>query len=405
MKNNVKQLWKFSVFAIIVLLLTFTIENINGRFWLNDFKVYYMAAKALLAGQQVYGIPFGESSGLYKYSPFTLFVVFPYLPFSFEKACIIHFVILSLVIVSLFYVILNIFMNYLNREKPKNLNLLLSLAFVCVLIHFVKELHLGNINVVLLLLLSLSLQALLKSKQVLSGFLFALVVLTKPFFLILLLPLLFRKKWKALASLGGTLILGFLIPVIFFGFSESVFLYKEWISNVFAHNANYPGHNSIQYLLHYYINPGVPNEFQYVIIAGGGMLFLIMHYFNRKFEILHDGSLPAQNAGLIMEWFVLIAILPNLVKTDSEHFLCTLPLIILIVFYLASKKQILPIILFIILIFFYGGNSNDALGSALSDRLFSMGLIGISNLFIIAMALIIFYAPAGRENLYHTRDI
>lgn len=393
-----KQLWKFTAFAAFMILLIFTVEHINGRFWLNDFKVYYMAAKALLGGEQVYGIPFGESSGLYKYSPFVLFAVFPYMPFSFETAAVFHFFVLGLVIVSVFYVTWDIFSRHLLRETPKNLNLLISLAFVCVLIHFVKELHLGNINVVLLLLCCLSLRALLNSKNVLSGILFGLVVLTKPFFLILILPLLFRKKWSALAGLGGTLLAGFLIPSVFFGFSKTVFLYKEWIYNIFAHNATYPGHNSMQYLLHYYINPGIPNEFQYVIIAGGGLLFLIMHYFNRKYEIRNENSAQSQGAGLIMEWFVLVAVLPNLVKTDSEHFLCSLPLIMLIIFYLASKRQIMPIILFIILIFFYGANSNDVLGSELSDRLFNMGLIGISNMFIIAMSLAIFYSsPIFRE--------
>ncbi len=402
-KMNLKLLWKFVIFASALLVLDFIIENINGRFWLNDFKVYYLAAKAMLAGDQVYGIPFGLSSGLYKYSPFVLFFVFPYCLFPFEIAAVIHFFILSFIIVSLFFVIRNVYKNYLFEKPWKNLNLLFSFAFICVLIHFVKELHLGNINVLLLLLLCLSIDALMKSKLILSGILFGLVVLTKPFFLILLLPLLFRKQWKVLASLGGTLILGFLIPALFFGFSYSVFLHGEWIRNIFAHNAEYPGHNSMQYLIQHYINPNVPNEFQYLIIAGGGLVFLIMHYFNRLFEKKHGNTARLQHAGLIMEWFVLIAILPNLVKTDSEHFLCTLPLIMLIVFFLAAKKKVLPIAVFVILIFFYGANSMDLLGEKLSDVLFNMGLIGVSNLFIIAFALIIFYRSESRDKLLLTK--
>jgi hypothetical protein len=63
----------------------------------------------------------------------------------------------------------------------------------------------------------------------------------------------------------------------------------------------------------------------------------------------------------------------------------------LIIYYLSSKKQILPIVLFIVLIFFYGGNSTDLLGFTLSDTLFNMGLIGVSNLIIIAFALFIFF--------------
>ncbi|MCX6283586.1 MAG: glycosyltransferase family 87 protein, partial [Bacteroidetes bacterium] len=280
---------------------------------------------------------------------------------------------------------------YLFEKSNNNENLLLSLACICVAIHFVKEFHLGNINTVLLFLLCLSLYSLLKSRNILAGVLFALVVLTKPFFLILLLPLIFRKKWKALASLAGTLILSFLIPALFFGFSKNMFLHKAWISTMFGHNEFYPGHQSIQCLLQYYISPNVPNELQYLIIAGGGLLFLVMHYFNRVFELRNNDSETVQDTGLIMEWFTLTAILPNLVKTDSEHFLLSLPLIIIIIFYLSVNRRFLPIAGFIILIFFYGGNSTDLLGMKLSDQLFNMGMIGISNLLIISFALTVFY--------------
>lgn len=391
-KDDLKSLWKFIVFAAVILLADFIIENINGRFWLNDFKVYYLAAKALLSGGQVYGIPFGLSSGLYKYSPFVLFFVFPYCLFSFKIASIIHFFVLSIIIIGVFFVIRSIFKNHFFGNIPANMNLIFSFALICVAIHFVKELHLGNINVVLLLLLSLSLYSMLRSQQVPAGVLFGLVVLTKPFFLILILPLLFRKKWIVLVSLTGTLILGFLIPAIFFGFPKSAFLHIEWVRNIFAHQSDYPGHNSMQYLVQRYISPDVPNEFQYVIIALGALLFLILHYFSRNFEKRSGDTEKIRETGLIVEWFFLTALLPNLVKTDSEHFLCSLPLIIISLFYLVTQKKILPSAIFFILVFFYSVTcSTDILGTELSNTLFNMGLIGISNLFIIGFALLVIY--------------
>ncbi|MEI7982192.1 MAG: glycosyltransferase family 87 protein [Bacteroidota bacterium] len=390
-KSTLKSFWKFSVFTGVVIVTIFVFENINGRFWLNDFKVYYLAAKALLTGQQVYEIPFGLSSGFYKYSPSTLFFIFPYCLVPFEIARIVHFFILALIIISVFFVIRDVIKNYLFDFELQSENLLMSFAFICVLIHFVKELHLGNINVALLLLLCLSLYAILKSRFILAGILFALVVLTKPFFLILLLPMIFRKKWKTLVSLGVTMILAGLIPALFFGFSKNILLHTEWVRTMFEHNANYPGHNGIQYLIQFYINPNVPNAFQYLIIAGGGLFYLVLHYFNRSFEKKNGNTERVMKAGLVMEWYLLIAILPNLVKTDSEHFLCSLPLIMLIIYYLSVNRQIILISLFVILIFFYGANSTDLLGAELSDKLFSMGLIGISNLFIISLAVIFYY--------------
>ena len=49
---------KFMGFAATLLLLIFIVENINGRFWLNDFKVYCGGALAFLHGEPVYGVAF-----------------------------------------------------------------------------------------------------------------------------------------------------------------------------------------------------------------------------------------------------------------------------------------------------------------------------------------------------------
>ena len=51
-------LFRFSLFAWIIFILVFIIENINGRFWLNDFKVYYDAADAMTHGAAILRDPF-----------------------------------------------------------------------------------------------------------------------------------------------------------------------------------------------------------------------------------------------------------------------------------------------------------------------------------------------------------
>jgi hypothetical protein len=49
--------------AFVMLVLALVLEVVNGRFWLNDLRVYVMAADALRHGQQVYGVPFGLDTG------------------------------------------------------------------------------------------------------------------------------------------------------------------------------------------------------------------------------------------------------------------------------------------------------------------------------------------------------
>lgn len=80
------------------------------------------------------------------------------------------------------------------------------LAFGCMVIHLVRELYLGNINIILLCLSLLALQNYLDGKNRSGSILFGIILLTKPFYLLLLLPLLFRKKLKAIGILAITVV-------------------------------------------------------------------------------------------------------------------------------------------------------------------------------------------------------
>src|SRR5258705_11453838 len=94
--DKLKSYLPFILFAAIVFAAIFTIEKINGRFWLNDFKVYYSAAQALISGKQVYGIAFGLDTGFYKYAPFVAMLFVPYTFFAYDTAAIIHFIVVCI---------------------------------------------------------------------------------------------------------------------------------------------------------------------------------------------------------------------------------------------------------------------------------------------------------------------
>lgn len=387
----------FFIFAGLVFLTIFIFEHINGRFWLNDFRVYYTAARAMLSGQQVYGLPFGESSGFYKYSPFILFFVFPYCLFSFETAAVIHFIVLGACIMGIFLILGKIIPEFIFPGTKGHSFLIFFLAFICVLIHFVKEFHLGNINSILLFWLCLSLYLMLRSGFVLSGICLGIVILTKPFFLILVLPVLFRKQWKTLGGLALLFLAAFILPALVSGWKGDLLLHGQWIRTMMEHNENYPAHQSVFSMIRYYISPDAPNYLQYVVILAGGLLYIMMFAVNLLQE-RKSGSKPAlKNANLIVEWFTLVAVIPDLVKTDSEHFMATLPLFFLVISYIVYRKKFMYIPLLAVLVFFYGGNSNDLLGSRLSDLLYNMALIGISNLLIIALSLYFYYTGIRRS--------
>lgn len=389
--------FKFVLFASLVLIAIFVIENINHRFWLNDFRVYYSAAQAFIGGTQVYGTLFALGSGYYKYSPFTLILVLPLCLFPFNVACIIEYFFLAVSIICLFIVAWHIINNYLFDDKLKNRNAFLIVAFVCVVNHLVRELHLGNINVVLLMLLCFSLLFVLQKRFVLAGVLLAVVIITKPFFILLLLPLFLRKNYKTLFSFCISILFFVINPALVTGFPRTIELHKEWIRTMIEHNSSFPSSNTIESLLKLYIVPGASNSIQYVVMIAVCIGYLFFFYNNRKAERKNNNDMRITNANLIIEWFLLIAIMPSLFKTDTQHFLLSLPLIMIILFYLSTSGNYFLIAGFIVLMFFYGGNSSDFLGRVFSERLSEAGALGISNLLLLFWTIAIHFNLRRKE--------
>ena len=393
--------YRFGLFVAFLFIVIFVFENINHRFWLTDFRVYYDAAKAMISGKPVYFVVFDQGSGIYKYSPVILFFFLPYCIFSYKVAAILHFAVLSFIIGYAFVVIRKILTEHLFSGKVRNEGLLMSFAFICILIHVVKELHLGNINSVLLLLCCLALRSFLAKRNFTGGILFGIILLTKPFFLILGLPLLLRRNLKSLAGAAGTLVAGFILPLLILGISRGSALHAEWMKTLFFHQESYASVNNLFYILQHLFFPSIPDYFRFVIIALTGLAVSGFVTSNLRTEKKHI-NIPGMTSGnFIIEWFLLIALIPDLVNTDSEHFLASAPVITFLIYTIQVKRQYWFIPLLIILIFFYGANSNDLLGDDLSNKLYALGLIGISNLFLVLSAFL-FYLDLRRETIIST---
>jgi hypothetical protein len=386
----------FTVFILILYLMNLVINNINGRFFVSDFKVFYLAAKNLLAGEKVYMIAFGLDSGLYKYSPMALVFFIPYTLFPFKIAAIIHLLILSFCYWCSFLLTRKILSAWFFPEV-KHEGWLFSLAVICTLIFFVKELYLGNVNILLILLCLMALNDILLGKQWKGGVLLGIVLLIKPFFLILMLPLALRKKFRALTGIAVTLSAGFIIPFFIMGFQRSLILHKDWMVTILKHGSEFPSLNSIDYLLQHYLFPDLAGNVKYLIIIAAGILSGCLIMINLRGENIGNKGQGMEERNFIIEWFTLLAMIPNLMKTDTEHFLASIPIITFIIYYIAVSRRFWLIPVMVILMFFYGGNSQDALGKEFSYRLFSMGLIGISNLLLVLMTLLLYLDLKNRK--------
>jgi len=377
---------------IIILLIGIALlglEMINGRFYLNDFKVYYLGSKALHDGQQIYGVPFGLESGHYKYSPAFLALFLPFTLLDFVTSGIIYYFIITLSLASIFIISRRMIYTFYKgmkvaRETPI---LILGLLFIGNAVY--RELHLGNINFVLLLLMLGTLYQTLKGNHFAGGLLFGLAALIKPYILFICLVLILRKKWKTLYGVTILLLSQFLLFSIIIGFGKSFDIHRAWVSAIFDHSASYQGGNDIAFLVHVYSKSSFNPLFSYLsIILAAVVIILIDIGYQRKMkanavEFINDKHI------FIAEWFLSLAMIPTIFNSDTQLFMLSFPAILLVLYYIFKRKNLYLAISMGMIFLFFGLNSNDLVGDTIGNFFDKVGAVGISNLFIIALTMII----------------
>ncbi|MEI7725648.1 MAG: glycosyltransferase family 87 protein [Bacteroidota bacterium] len=379
----------FTIFVAIITLITFILNMVNGRFHLGDFMVYYTAAENLISGKPIYLVSFYSGSGFYKYSPTTLFIFLPYVFFNFKTAAVIHFFILGIAYWYTLNLIRKLIEDYFPLENIKHVYFLLSVSFVCILIHFTREMYLGNVNILLLMLCCLSIRNILTGKAMQGGMLLGIVIITKPYLAILLLPLLLRRKWRVIGWLCLTAACGLIIPFIFFGPLRGMDIYGEWVKSIMIHGEDFPGKTSIDYFIRFHI-PSWPEWGILVVFFFICSIVIMFILRNIRMEKQKETDTSISDMNFIFEWFLLIALLPNLIKADWVLLLFSTPLIMLMIFDIVSRKKYVWIIVLIPILFFYGANSDDLLGKAVSHTILESGFMGLSNFLLVMVSLCMF---------------
>ena len=126
------------------------------------------------------------------------------------------------------------------------------------------------------------------------------------------------------------------------------------------------------------------------------MVIFIVNNLKKEKDAENPAGITARN--LTFEWFMILALVPNLIKTDWVVMLLSAPLIAYVIFTIAAQKRYWLIPLLAILLFFYGANSDDLLGRALSHKILYAGLMGLGNFLLILMAVYLFLSrTANRE--------
>ena len=380
----------FIIFLSLICLVAITLEMINGRFWLTDFQVYYSAAHNFLSAGAVYHVCFDSGSGFYKYSPVILFFFIPYTLLSYKIASVIHFTVLAFALGYTYTLLLRILKKYFPGNGIRREGLLLSLSFIGILVPFTREMHLGNINILILLLSCQAVMLYIEEKPFSGSLLLGLVVLAKPFYLLLILPLILRKQWKAIGWLGAVLAAGSILPFFLHGIDYTMTLYSGWFSTMIGHSTDYPGMSSLGYLIRHNLFPTMPGFAEYVIIfLYCGLMTWFITYNKIQEEKVKDDNFT-MHGNFFFEWILMLSFMSLLFRTDWVLLLLTAPLITFIVFYISQTKRFWLIPILVIFLFFYGANSDDLLGKGLSGSILRSGLMGLGNFCIVILALILF---------------
>lgn len=362
-------------------------EIINDRFWLSDLEVYYRTAVRLLQGKNLYRY-IEDGHYVFKYSPVSAAFFIPLTLFPFFAAKIIYWLFLSILLVMMYVKVpLSANAELYNYSKKKEVNYILFFGGVIMAVHFLRELHLGQVNMLLLVVYLLALSLLHQNKNIAFGSLMAASVYIKPFGLIFLPWLIYRKNYKAAGWVLIWALLFFFLPVIFYR-EGTLFLsqYHQWINELIIELGNKQGlmqmanHTLFSVIARYtpagYLlteNILSPQLYQLILLAIAGLYILI--YLKLKFQDIREDQ------NVLYDSAMLIAFIPLLSFTSENAFIFALPMVLIIL----SHFRTLPLylqILTVIALLMLGGNFSELTGKKLSQLLDNWSVLSVGNILL-----------------------
>jgi alpha-1,2-mannosyltransferase len=348
-----------------------------------DFRVYYDAASALISGEQVYGKAFGLSSGFYKYSPLACVFFIPLALLPYVAAAVIYYFLITTGII-FFSIRVS---NYVEKERSAAHNLSLPIITGVFLIdHLERELHLGNINLFLLIALFECYHLIRSNREWIGGALLGMVLLFKPHFLLLIPYLIWKKRMSALLGAFISIALGIATPALIWGWERNNELVRNWLFAMTEHNISLQtSPNTIYGLINHTCMNGHAGAWLVIaVLLVVCCLFALLILSNDK----REGNIGS-NKLRYSEYFLLIALVPNLVHTDTEHFMWIWPMLALAIqFTIQSKHPYKTAAAVTLMVAFipFAINSPDLVGKQV-QRIFDEGGLGIANLMILSVAL------------------
>jgi hypothetical protein len=212
------------VAGILIFYLVYELTTIKKD--MSDFRVCYQGGLRITAVETLYRPSDGHLQ--YKYAPvsalfFSAFTLLPY-----EAAKILWYFLELAFLFGIFYFSLKI-LPVKNRRTASlvGFSLLVLAKFIG------RELELGQVNTLIIFLMTGTLAFFLEEKNVAGGILYGLSLLFKPYALILAPYFLFKKKFRLLGAGFGAVLLGLMLPVFIYGPKGNFLVLQEWGETLF----------------------------------------------------------------------------------------------------------------------------------------------------------------------------
>lgn len=353
-QNSSSNLWLTLGILALIGVIYFIVEQINGRFQLVDFEVYYKAGARALSGENLYR-PEEDGFFRYKYSITAALFFIPLSILPLFTAKVVYWFLLTFVMIFGYRLL------WVLTARPFQTKIYypLLLTGILGLVATELELHLGQVNFIILSLLLSAAYCYQHQKQYFTALLWAISIFLKPFGLLLLPYFIVRKEFKLVAYFVAVATLLFFIPIVFYGWNGLWEQTQLWIYELtvemskkqdLLQDANHTIFSVVaRYTPLSYVNfsSSIIKIYQLILLSILGLVILLTMQKTRN---LKDG--------IAYDFAYLIALIPMLSFTDKNAFLFVLPLVFMLLINFSKLPKISKIVT-VFGLFFFGGNIRE----------------------------------------------
>lgn len=223
MKSLFSQYKNWIYFIISIVLLAYLLIEAQGE---GDFHIYMSASKDLFTGENIYIKTYGDGFH-YLYSIAFAIVLYP---FSFLPFYLVKFLWLAFNFFLLWKTFKLLFSWFdLNSLNQKQLNWFYFLIILLVSRFIHENIHSGQITILILYLCIQGLNDIFNANQWKRGALLIAIGINIKLLPLVLLPyLIYRRKWNEFVLIIIIDAALWLLPAIFIGKAQNIFLMHEW---------------------------------------------------------------------------------------------------------------------------------------------------------------------------------